>query len=308
MQIIDNIPDFPLEPCVATIGFFDGVHLGHCFLIEQVKKLAKDQGLRSALISFPVHPRQVMKSDYRPELLTTPEEKIELLKAQDVDYCVMLDFTVELSQLSALSFMTDILQERYNVSTLIIGYDHRFGHNRSEGFDDYVRYGEQIGMNVYRAQACMLDDLSISSSLVRTHLLEGNIALSTRYLGYNYSIEGIVVGGYRVGRTIGFPTANLDLRESNKLIPSDGVYAVRVEVKGRIYAGMLNIGYRPTLDNGSRKSIEVHILRFAEDIYDEKIRLYFVSRIRSEMKFSGLDELIAQLKRDAAFVDSVLPH
>jgi riboflavin kinase/FMN adenylyltransferase len=308
MQIIDNIPDIPLEPCVATIGFFDGVHLGHRFLIEQVKELAKDKGLRSALITFPVHPRQVMKSDYRPELLTTPEEKIELLKAQGVDYCIMLDFTVELSQLSALSFMKDILQQRYNVSTLIIGYDHRFGHNRSEGFEDYVRYGQQIGMNVYRAQACMIDDLNISSSLVRTHLLEGKIDLSTRYLGYNYSIEGVVVGGYRVGRTIGFPTANLDLRESNKLIPSDGVYAVRVEVKGCLYAGMLNIGYRPTLDNGSKKSIEVHILRFDEDIYDEKIRLYFVSRIRSEMKFSGLDELIAQLKRDAAFVDSVLPR
>ncbi len=297
-----------MEPCVATIGFFDGVHLGHRFLIEQVKELAKDKGLRSALITFPVHPRQVMKSDYRPELLTTPEEKIELLKAQGVDYCIMLDFTVELSQLSALSFMKDILQQRYNVSTLIIGYDHRFGHNRSEGFEDYVRYGQQIGMNVYRAQACMIDDLNISSSLVRTHLLEGKIDLSTRYLGYNYSIEGVVVGGYRVGRTIGFPTANLDLRESNKLIPSDGVYAVRVEVKGCLYAGMLNIGYRPTLDNGSKKSIEVHILRFDEDIYDEKIRLYFVSRIRSEMKFSGLDELIAQLKRDAAFVDSVLPR
>ena len=308
MQIIDNIPDLPLEPCVATIGFFDGVHLGHRFLIEQVKELAKDQELRSALITFPVHPRQVMKSDYRPELLTTPEEKIELLKAQGVDYCIMLDFTVELSQLSALSFMKDILQQRYNVSTLIIGYDHRFGHNRSEGFEDYVRYGQQIGMNVYRAQACMIDDLNISSSLVRTYLLEGKIDLSTRYLGYNYSIEGVVVGGYRVGRTIGFPTANLDLRESNKLIPSDGVYAVRVEVKGCLYAGMLNIGYRPTLDNGSKKSIEVHILRFDEDIYDEKIRLYFVSRIRSEMKFSGLDELIAQLKRDAAFVDSVLPR
>ncbi|WP_276962912.1 bifunctional riboflavin kinase/FAD synthetase [Bacteroides graminisolvens] len=308
MQIIDNIPDLPLEPCVATIGFFDGVHLGHRFLIEQVKELAKDQGLRSALITFPVHPRQVMKSDYRPELLTTPEEKIELLKAQGVDYCIMLDFTVELSQLSAFSFMKDILQQRYNVSTLIIGYDHRFGHNRSEGFEDYVRYGQQIGMNVYRAQACMIDDLNISSSLVRAHLLEGKIDLSTRYLGYNYSIEGVVVGGYRVGRTIGFPTANLDLRESNKLIPSDGVYAVRVEVKGCLYAGMLNIGYRPTLDNGSKKSIEVHILRFDEDIYDEKIRLYFVSRIRSEMKFSGLDELIAQLKRDAAFVDSVLPR
>lgn len=308
MQIIDNIPDLPLEPCVATIGFFDGVHLGHRFLIEQVKELAKDQGLRSALITFPIHPRQVMKSDYRPELLTTPEEKIELLKAQGVDYCIMLDFTVELSQLSALSFMKDILQQRYNVSTLIIGYDHRFGHNRSEGFEDYVRYGQQIGMNVYRAQACMIDDLNISSSLVRTHLLEGKIDLSTRYLGCNYSIEGVVVGGYRVGRTIGFPTANLDLRESNKLIPSDGVYAVRVEVKGCLYAGMLNIGYRPTLDNGSKKSIEVHILRFDEDIYDEKIRLYFVSRIRSEMKFSGLDELIAQLKRDAAFVDSVLPR
>lgn len=206
------------EPCVATIGFFDGVHMGHRYLIQQVKEIAAAKGLRSALVTFPVHPRKVMNAAYHPELLTTPEEKTNLLAGTGVDYCLMLDFTPDISRLTAKEFMTQILKERFQVKYLVIGYDHRFGHNRSEGFDDYVRYGQAIGIEVIRAQA-YTDDIQIdtiqsapvSSSLIRKLLHQGDVDAAARCLGYEYFLDGTVVGGYQVGRKIGFPTANLSV-------------------------------------------------------------------------------------------------
>ena len=306
MQIICNIPGTLPEPCVATIGFFDGVHMGHRFLINQVRDVALSEGLRSALITFPEHPRKVMNSDYRPELLTTSHEKITLLEGTKVDECIMLDFTDEIARLTAYEFMKNVLKERYNVQVLVIGYDHRFGHNRSEGFDDYALYGKSIGMEVVLAEACSLDQVHVSSSVIRSYLQKGEVDVAARCLGYEYAIEGVVVGGYKVGRKIGFPTANLRIEDSEKLVPADGVYAVRVDVEGQSYNGMLNIGYRPTLENGLSRSIEVHILHFNSDIYDSTIRLSFVQRIRSEMKFSGLDELVGQLNKDAVMVEAIL--
>jgi len=306
MQIICNIPGTLPEPCVATIGFFDGVHMGHRFLINQVRDVALSKGLRSALITFPEHPRKVMNSDYRPELLTTSHEKITLLEGTKVDECIMLDFTDEIARLTAYEFMKNVLKERYNVQVLVIGYDHRFGHNRSEGFDDYALYGKSIGMEVVLAEACSLDQVHVSSSVIRSYLQKGEVDVAARCLGYEYAIEGVVVGGYKVGRKIGFPTANLRIEDSEKLVPADGVYAVRVDVEGQSYNGMLNIGYRPTLENGLSRSIEVHILHFNSDIYDSTIRLSFVQRIRSEMKFSGLDELVSQLNKDAVMVEAIL--
>lgn len=306
MQIIRNIPDVSIEPCVATIGFFDGVHTGHRFLIEQVKEEAAVRGLRSALITFPVHPRKVMKADYRPELLTTPDEKIALLSETGVDYCILLDFTPELSRLTAREFMTDILRERYRVQALVIGYDHRFGHNRSEGFEDYCRYGAETGMQVILARAFLYNEMHISSSTIRNYLHQGNVVMASRSLGYDYFLDGTVVSGYQVGRKIGFPTANLKVDDPDKLIPAGGVYAVRVGFDGRTYAGMLNIGRRPTVDNGTDRSIEVHILHFHSDIYDKFIRISFVQYIRPEMKFDGIEGLIAQLHRDAATVEALL--
>ena len=306
MQIICNIPGTLPEPCVATIGFFDGVHMGHRFLINQVRDVALSKGLRSALITFPEHPRKVMNSDYRPELLTTSNEKITLLEGTKVDECIMLDFTDEIARLTACEFMKNVLKERYNVQVLVIGYDHRFGHNRSEGFDDYALYGKSIGMEVVLAEACLLDQVHVSSSVIRSYLQKGEVDVAARCLGYEYAIEGVVVGGYKVGRKIGFPTANLRIEDSEKLVPADGVYAVRVDVEGQSYNGMLNIGYRPTLENGLSRSIEVHILHFNSDIYDSTIRLSFVQRIRPEMKFSGLDELVSQLNKDAVMVEAIL--
>lgn len=313
MQIIpDNSAIIP-EPCVATIGFFDGVHAGHRYLIQQVKEIAATKGLRSALVTFPIHPRKVMNADYRPELLTTPEEKISLLAETGVDYCLMLDFTPEIAHLTALEFMTQILKERYQVSCLVIGYDHRFGHNRSESFEDYVRYGEAIGIEVIRAQAYSKNieigteqNIPVSSSLIRKLLHQGDVDMAARCMGYKYFLDGTVVGGYQVGRKIGFPTANLNVDNPDKLIPADGVYAVWVTLDGNTYMGMLNIGKRPTIDNGPDRTIEVNILHFHSDIYNKSIRLTFVKRTRPELKFNSVDKLIAQLHKDAEEVEALL--
>lgn len=313
MQIIRDTSVITPESCVATIGFFDGVHSGHRYLIRQVKEIAAAKGLRSALVTFPVHPRKVMNADYRPELLTTAEEKINLLSDIGVDYCLMLDFTPEVSRLSAREFMKQLLKERYQVKCLVIGYDHRFGHNRSEGFEDYVRYGQEIGIEVIRAKAYTSDieigeaeNVPISSSLIRRLLHEGEVDVAARCLGYEYFLDGTVVGGYQVGRKIGFPTANLSVDNPDKLIPADGVYAVWVTVDGNTHMGMLNIGVRPTIDNGPHRTIEVNILHFHSDIYDKFIRLTFVKRTRPELKYSNIDELIAQLHKDAEETEAIL--
>lgn len=313
MQIIRDISPLTPEPCVATIGFFDGVHAGHRYLIRQVKEIATAKGLRSALVTFPVHPRKVMNDDYRPELLTTPEEKINLLAGIGVDYCLMLDFTPEISRLTAREFMTQVLKERFQVECLVIGYDHRFGHNRSEGFEDYVRYGKEIGIEVIQAKAYtspveMKDgqSVTVSSSLIRKLLHKGDVDLAARCLGYEYFLDGTVVGGYQVGRKIGFPTANLSVDDPDKLVPADGVYAVWVTFDGKTYMGMLNIGVRPTIGNGPDRTIEVNILHFHSNIYDKFIRLTFVKRTRPELKYSSIDELIIQLHKDAEETEAIL--
>ena len=289
MRIGDICSNNP--PSVATIGFFDGVHQGHRFLIEQVRQEAAARGLASSVITFPVHPRKVLHSDYRPALLTTPQEKLDLLAQTGIDQCILLDFTPHLAALSAREFM-EVLKHCYNVRALLIGFDHRFGHNRCEGFDDYVRYGHELGIDVLPTRAFRMEtprgDTPVSSSLVRRLLLEGKIAQANQCLGY--------------------PTANLQPDHPDKLVPANGVYAVRVATCGQNYGGMLNIGCRPTLDNGAERSIEVHIFHFDRDIYQQPLRLSFMQRIREERRFSSLDELAGQLRQDAARIREVLEN
>jgi len=309
MLLVHNIPESSnqtLKPSVAAIGFFDGVHRGHHFLIEQVCEEAASRGLHSALLTFPVHPRRMMNTEYKPELLTSYTEKLQLIEETGIDYCFSLDFTREISGLTAYDFMKFILKERYQVKALVIGYDHRFGHNRTDGFEDYERYGRELGIDILRARARIIDNVTISSSVIRRLLHQGDVQLAADYLGYEYFLSGKVIDGYKVGRTIGFPTANLQIAEPEKLIPADGVYAVRVAIEDAVYAGMLNIGHRPTINNGANRSIEVHILHFHSDIYDCPIRISFVQRIRSEMKFSGKEQLVEQLSIDARTVQSIL--
>ena len=297
MNIIRDTYPQTLAPTVATIGFFDGVHLGHRYLINQVKIAASQCGWCSSIITFPVHPRQVIQSDYQPSLLSSPEEKIELLASTGIDNCILLPFTRELSQLTAWEFM-QLLYDKYKVRMLVIGYDHRFGHNRAETFEDYCRYGRKLGIHIMQATAYTQEQDKVSSSAIRRALLSGEVSTAMKYLGYNYFMQGTVVSGYQVGRKIGFPTANLQVDFPNKLIPAIGVYAVRVSVNGQNYKGMLNIGHRPTLNNGTNLSIEVHILDFEGDIYQQPMRIEFVDFLRPEAKFNSVDELALQIQKD----------
>ena len=297
MNIIEDTHPQTLTPTVATIGFFDGVHLGHRFLIQQVKVAATQTGWQSSIITFPVHPRQVIQSEFQPQLLSSPEEKIELLASTGVDNCILLPFTRELSQLTAYEFM-QLLYDKYKVRMLVIGYDHRFGHNRAETFEDYCRYGRELGIHIMQASAYTQEQDKVSSSAIRRALQNGDIRTATKFLGYHYYLEGTVVDGYKVGRKIGFPTANLRVDFPNKLIPSIGVYAVYVYVNGEKHKGMLNIGYRPTINNGTDLSIEVHILDFQGDIYHQKMRIEFIDFLRPEEKFNSVDELVLQMQKD----------
>ncbi|MDR3118719.1 MAG: riboflavin biosynthesis protein RibF [Mediterranea sp.] len=304
-MIPDNGMNAP-RPRMAAIGFFDGVHLGHRYLIEQVGREAAARGYAPALVTFPTHPRKVINAGYTPELLTSCDEKIRLLEAAGAGCCLLLEFTPDMSRLTAYDFMRSVLKERYAIRGLVVGHDHRFGRNRSEGFDDYLLYGRELGIEVIRAQALVTNGVTVSSSGIRRLLHAGDVALAARYLGYEYALEGTVTGGYRVGRTIGFPTANLQPDDPDKLIPADGVYAVRVTVGGAVYAGMMNIGRRPTLHNGCDRSLEVHILRFRADIYGCPIRIAFAGRIRSEKKFADKAQLAEQLAEDALAASKLL--
>lgn len=305
MQLIDKKNQLEYQPLVATIGFFDGVHIGHRYLIKQVEDEAVKRGLPSAVITFPVHPRKVLQKDYQPALLCGFDEKIERLASTNVDYCVCLDFTVEISQMSAREFMRDILKEKLNVDTLVIGYDHRFGHNREEDFPDYKRYGEELGINVVEAKVLPGDE-HVSSSRIRKLLGEGYVRKAAKLLSYNYTISGKIVEGFKVGRTIGFPTANIQVWETYKVIPSFGVYAVYVHVEGKRYDGMLYIGKRPTLHNGNNISIEVNLFDFDGDLYNKELTAEFLEFIRPDEKFSDIDTLKAQISKDKESVMSYL--
>ena len=291
---------------VATVGFFDGVHAGHRFLIEELKSLAKARNMQSLLLTFNIHPRKVLNADYQPHLLNTLSEKLELLETTGVDRCVVLDFTPELAQLPAYDFLKTVLKEQYKVKTLLVGHDHRFGHNRADGFPEYKHYGEMLGMEVIQAERYKTaEDRHISSSEIRLAIEQGDMAHANKLLTYPYPFEGKVIDGFRVGRKIGFPTANLQALDADKLIPPYGVYAVRVIHNGNFYKGMMNIGTRPTLNNSYHTSLEVHILDFDQDIYNQIIKVEFLAKIRDEQKFNGLDELVEQLKKDREIVRSL---
>lgn len=291
---------------VATIGFFDGVHRGHRFLIEELKEVARERNLPSAVITFPEHPRAVLHSDYQPKLLNSFEEKLEHLASTGVDYCIVLDFTVALSRLTARQFITAVLAEQLHVKILLIGYDHRFGRNRADGFEQYVEYGAECGMEVLQATAYDEGRVAVSSSEIRRLLSLCQVEQAGHLLTYPYQLKGSIVSGYKVGRTLGFPTANIEVDEPFKVIPGIGVYAVRVCLEGKRYKGMLYIGNRPTLNNGPQISLEVHILHFSGDIYNEEITVAFAEYVRGEIKFNSLDELRAQLNRDRETVDRLL--
>ena len=297
MTSVTDIFNSKIErPLALTIGFFDGVHLGHRYLVSELSECAKKRDLATAVLTFRTHPRQVLHSDYIPSLLTTADEKIALLKETGVDYVVLTEFTQELSMLSAQEFMR-LLHDKLNVRCLIIGYDHRFGHNRSEKFEDYVRFGKEIGIEVVQSSPLVVDGINVSSSVVRSTISDGNVAKAAKLLGREYTLAGNVVEGFHLGRTIGFPTANIAYDDC-RILPKDGVYAVRVTVDSRTYPAMLYIGSRPTVNTG-KISIEAYLFDFSGDIYGKNVNVSFVDRIRESIKFDSVEELKKQLEKDA---------
>lgn len=301
MRIYRNFDHIPPTPLVACIGFFDGVHLGHRYLLNRLKERAEDSGCASAVVTFANHPRTVISPDVPVALIDTPEEKSALLAACGVDVCLLLDFTPQLMETSAEDFIA-LLAERGHIKTLLVGYDHRFGRKSSEGFDDYVRYGERHGVEVVRMSEYETPGQEhCSSSQVRRWLARGEVLQAGRLLGRPYRLEGTIVHGHSLGRVIGFPTANLRPSHPHKLIPATGVYAAQATLDdGLTYPAMVNIGCRPTVASSPdcAISIEAHLIGFDGNLYDRSVTLSFIARIRDERKMSGLEELCVQLQED----------
>lgn len=297
MEILNKKITEVKGPIAATIGFFDGVHLGHRFLLDQLKNIAQSRSLPSAVITFIDHPRRVLDEEFQPALLSSYEERLQRFAETGIDYCIPIEFTKEMSKLTAKEFMQTVLKDKFNVKVLLIGYDHRFGHDRKDGFVEYLEYGREMDMIVIRGNELDTGEY-VSSSRIRELLHEGEIEEASKLLTYNYTLTGKVIEGQKVGHAIGFPTANIEINNPFKIIPSNGVYASYIYIEGKKYKGMLYIGKRSTLYNSGERSIEVNIFDFDENIYGKEITVEFLSYFRRDAKFSNIEILIRQLKMD----------
>ncbi|MCK5824571.1 MAG: bifunctional riboflavin kinase/FAD synthetase [Ichthyobacteriaceae bacterium] len=307
MKVYNSLEEFTkLNNAVVTTGTFDGVHIGHQTILKKLVDSAKQIGGESVLLTFFPHPRMVLQKDIDIKLINTIDEKIELLRKTNIDHLLILPFSKEFSRKTSLEFVQNILVNKIGTSKLIIGYDHQFGRNREGSFSHLKEYGPLYGFDVEEISAQDIDDISVSSTKIRKALIdEGDVKKASNFLGRKYTISGKVGEGKRIGNKIGFPTANIIINESYKLIPQNGVYAVYVEVENMRYKGMLNIGVRPTV-NGIGKTIEVNIFDFDSNIYHKNIKIAFVDRIRDEKKFNGLDELKLQLAEDKITAQKIL--
>jgi len=302
MEIFRNIYDTMIVPeCAATIGVFDGVHAGHRQVIRQMMDEAQQHGYKSMVITFDKLPQQLFVPGFQPQLITTLDEKIQLLEELGIDYLVVLPFDMQIAQLTAREFMTQILHEHLNVKALCIGYDNQFGRGRMETFDDYVEYGKALGMRVFKAIEVQFEgfDVPVSSSLIR-HMIaeEGKVFETSQMLKHYYKLTGSVVAGEHIGTGLGYPTANVVPDNAEKLIPADGVYAVWASIEGgEPMQAMMNIGKRPTFD-GKQRTLEVHIFDFEGDLYGKQIAVSFAHIVRYERYFSSAEELKRQIKKD----------
>lgn len=299
MNVYRHINEFSSEKnVVLTTGTFDGVHLGHKKIIDQVVQIAQKINGESVLLTFFPHPRMVLYPESNDlKLLNTMNEKIELLKQSGIDHLIIHPFSMEFSRITSLDFVRDILVNKLNTKKLVIGYDHHFGKNREGSFEHLKEYGPLYGFEVEEIPAQEIQQINISSTKIRKSLLIGEIQAANQFLGYHYFINGTVVEGSKVGRQIGFPTANIEVDEDYKLIPANGVYAVKIKIEDNNYSGMLNIGTRPTIKEGD-VTIEVNIFNFNQEIYNKPIRIEFFEKIRNEVKFNELTELQQQLNHD----------
>jgi riboflavin kinase/FMN adenylyltransferase len=308
LETITNISDFKSSAkTIITIGTFDGVHLGHQQILQKVAAQAKATQLKSVVLTFFPHPRMVLQEKSEIKLLNTITEKQELFEELGIDYLIIHPFDYAFSRLTAEEFVSSILVDAFNIHKIIIGYDHRFGRNRTANIDDLIVFGTQYNFEVEQISAEEINEITISSTKIRTAILEGNITLANQYLGYNYSFSGTVAHGKQLGRTIGFPTANISINEDYKLIPKNGVYVVQSVIKHQLFFGMMNIGNRPTVD-GTTQTIEVHFLNFEGDLYDQNLKIVLLHYIREEVKFNSLEDLKAQIAKDELFATNFISN
>lgn len=307
MQIHTDFSAFRNKKTSVTIGTFDGVHLGHQSIISQLKEQASRQQTETVILTFYPHPRMVLHpEDHGVLLLTTPEEKAEKLRLAGIDHLMVYPFSEEFSRIPAFDYVRNLLVNGLSAGQVIVGYDHRFGRNREGDFRILSEWSEMLGFEAIEIPAKDIDNVHISSTKIRNSLLAGDVKTANTYLGYEYGIKGTVVHGAAMGRTIGFPTANIHVDYPHKLIPGHGVYAIRAVIHGQTFDGVMNIGVRPTVDSSLKRHIEAHLFAFNNLIYDEKIEVRFVEKIRDEKKFGSIDELKSQINVDIQMAKSIL--
>ena len=296
MQILSNLFEIKLyEATIATIGTFDGIHIGHQKILNSLVRFAEENGLKSVVITFDPHPRKIINKKNSIELINTIEEKKEKLKTLGIDYLIVQKFDEKFSETEANKFV-EILKNNINIKKLIVGYDHRFGKNRNADINDLKKYGKELNFEVIEIDALEIEEVNISSTKIRLAIKDGNIRLANSYLGYNFFLSGEVVKGHSRGKELGFPTANLKIDE-DKIIPKNGVYLVKSKIDHQDIYGMMNIGYNPTFNNKSKK-IETHFFNLNKNLYGKIIKIELLEYIREEKRFETIDDLIQRLKLD----------
>lgn len=307
MKTFTSISSYNKAKSVITIGTFDGVHIGHKKILERVINCSQQLDCQSVVLTFFPHPRMVLQDSSSIKLLNTINEKIMLLEKTGIDNLIIHPFNKEFSRLAAEDFVKTILVEQLNIQKIIIGHDHRFGRNRTADINDLIEFGKEFNFEVEQISAQEINEIAISSTKIRNAILQGNIALANDYLGYNYFFSGTVIKGQQLGRTIGFPTANIQIEEEYKLIPKNGVYIVKSNHNNHVIFGMMNIGTRPTI-NGENQTIEVNFFDFDKDIYNETITIEILAFIRDEHKFESVEALKNQIQKDKEFTIEFLKN
>ncbi len=307
VQVYKGLEEFKkLGSAIVTTGIFDGVHQGHRKILNRLIEVAKKNKGESVLLTFFPHPRMVLQPDSDVKLINTIDEKIELLRQVGIDHLIIHPFTKEFSRTTSLEFVRDLLVNKIGTTKLVIGYDHHFGRNREGSFEHLNEFGPIYGFEVEEISVQDVDNVNVSSTKVRKALEEGEVDLAASYLGYPFFTQGVVVHGQKIGRELGYPTANLEIQNSYKLIPANGIYAVKVKLDGELYNGMLNIGTRPTVERVGNVSVEVHLFDFNKNIYGEELSVSFIKRIRSEKRFEDREALITEIEKDKVRADRIL--
>ena len=307
MKTIHGIENFPAdEASIVTIGTFDGVHLGHQQILKQLIDTSRKSKLKSVLLTFFPHPRMVLQPDISMRLIQTIQEREKALQKTGLDYLVVHPFSTEFSRLSADDYVKQILVEQLNVRKVVVGYDHRFGRNRTASLEDMYHYADIHEFEVIEINAEKIESTAVSSTKIRKAIDEGNIELANTYLGHSFTIEGMVIDGDKRGRELSYPTANIDLQNQHKIVPKQGVYLVKSKLKGRVVYGMMNIGTKPTFDT-TMPSIEVHFLDWNGDLYGQAVQVELLKWVREERKFSSVEELQTQIQADEQYCRSSIP-